>query len=200
MEKNRQETFQRQTQAQYAAIGRCAVSFEHVCHAMVSTVLSLLHSQGLRNQRVANALLAGLTANPLRMIFHSVIAEVRGEKLQGDELRIVDNITKRIRDLAESRNDLIHRTWFVGWVAEDDNEFATVTGAKVRKNKEGVRFEAKEFSIDDFDRFSTEANELTQIINRLNGCYGFDFDVSKNFLIEGDGTVRTPAPIPKEHG
>jgi hypothetical protein len=41
-ETERKEKYEQQTEQVYAAIGRFAVKFEHVCHAMYSGVMNLL--------------------------------------------------------------------------------------------------------------------------------------------------------------
>src|SRR5687767_164011 len=107
-EKERQEKYKAQTEELYAAIWRFAVKFEHVCHAMSNTILWALQSDGLRTQRLADAVLAGLTADPLRKIFGAVLAEVRADDEQ--DKKIIANVLKRVQKLTERRNDVIHRT------------------------------------------------------------------------------------------
>jgi len=135
----RQKKYEEQTEQRYAAIGRFAVKFEHVCHSMHNAIIFALHSHGLTNQRLANAVLEGLTA-PLRRIFGAVIAEIKADKLVGDEKKILTNVLKRIAELTESRNDVIHRMWFVGWAAETDEDFSRVGGWKFKNTSKALNF------------------------------------------------------------
>jgi hypothetical protein len=75
---NEERTYLRENQTLelHAAIGEFVVQFEHVCRAMQTAILFLLHGQGLRNQSVANILLAGYTVEPLRQLLESLIGEI----------------------------------------------------------------------------------------------------------------------------
>jgi hypothetical protein len=188
----RKQKYEQQTEQVYAAIGRFAVKFEHVCHAMYSGVMNLLQQHGLQNQRLANGVLEGLTAEPLRRMFAATVAEVRGDQLVGDEKRIFSNVLKRIIQLTETRNDLIHRTWFVGWAAPTDEDFSTVAGWKFKNTNQGVEFRPLQYAPADFDSLSTQADELADIVNRLNGCLLLNRPFGTNFVLDADGTVRLP--------
>ncbi len=191
-ETQRQEKYEKQTEELYAAIGRFAVKFEHVCHAMHSGIASILQGDELQSQRFANAVLEGLTAEPLRRIFSALVAEVRGDQLVDNEKRIFANILKRITELTERRNDIIHRMWFVGWAAPADEDFSKVAGWKFANTNKGVEFRALEYTAADFDLRSVEAEELATLIDRLNGCLHLGRPFANNFLLETDGTVRPP--------
>jgi hypothetical protein len=168
-EKERQEKHQQQTQELYAAIGRFAVKFEHVCHAMSDTVLWALQSDGLQTQRLANAVLSDLTAEPLRKIFGAVLAVVGDNEVQ-DEKRIVVKVLKQVQDLTQIRNDVIHRTWFVGWASAEQEDFSSVTGIKFKNTNKGPEFKDLSYTVKDFDDLSTQADELTEIIRAIQGC------------------------------
>jgi hypothetical protein len=191
-EAERKQKYEQQTEEVYAAIGRFAVKFEHVCHAMYLAVMNLLQRHGLQNQRLANCVLDGLTAEPLRRMFAAAVAEVRGDQLVNDEKRIFNNIIKRIQQLTETRNNLIHRTWFVGWAAPTDEDFSSAPGWKFKNTGKGVEFCGLDYKREDFDSFSAQADELTGIINRLDGCLHLNRSFAENFVLDADGTVRLP--------
>jgi hypothetical protein len=183
-----QEKYETQTKELYAAIGKFTVKFEHVCHAMSNTILWALQSDGLRTQRLANAVLTGLTADPLRKIFGSVLAEVRHDDEQDKE--IVKNVLKRVQELTESRNNVIHRTWFVGWVSLEDSDFSVVPSWKFVNTTEGTEFRSLSYSATDFDELSAKADELADIINRMCCCLTIDCRFTNNFNVDPDKTVR----------
>jgi hypothetical protein len=191
-ETERQVTFDRQTEEIYAAIGRFAVSFEHVCHAMETTLHQLLSIHGLQSGGLANAMLAGLTADPLLKIFRAAIMEVRREKMDPTDEKIVRNVVKRITALTEARNDIIHRMWFVGWAAPTDTDFSTVDGWKFKNTAAGSEFRPLRYTKTDFDSETAEANELTRIVQRMGGCLLLGKPFRLNFQLDPDGAVRLP--------
>ena len=182
--------FREQTEALYAALGRFAVNFEHVCHNMVTVVSLILHQDGLRSQSLANCLLADLTADALRRVFGAVVAEVR--KDDNDEIRALDNVLSRTQRLTQQRNDVIHRMWFIGWASPDQEDFAKASSWKFKNTKRGAEFQPREYSVAEFDELSEHADEIAAIIERMGGCIGTNKSFVRNFHIEKDGTVRLP--------
>ena len=181
-----------QTEELYAAIGRFTVKFEHVCQAMQTVVAQLLQLNGLQHAGLANAVLSGLTADPMLAIFRASIVEVRKDALDAEEAKILKNVVTRIRKLIETRNDIIHRTWFVGWAAPTDEEFSSVTGWKFKNTGSGAEFRPLQFTKDDFNNRSMEADELTLIVNRMMGCLLLGRPFAPNFQIDADGGVHSP--------
>jgi hypothetical protein len=53
---------------------------------------------------------------------------------------------------------------------DSDEDFSAVAGWKFRNTNQGVEFRPLKYTSGDFDSLSTQANELTDIVNRLNGC------------------------------
>jgi hypothetical protein len=186
----RRERHRKQTEQIYAGIGRFAVKFEHVCHAMHSCVMNLLQHNGLKNQQLANAVLEGLTAEPLRRMLAAAIAETKRDQLIGEEKQILDNIIRRIVDLTEARNDVLHRTWFVGWAALADDDFSTTAGWKFKNTKKGVEFRPLEYTSANFESLATEADRLTEIIRCLEYCLLYARPFASNLAVESDGIVR----------
>jgi phosphopantetheinyl transferase (holo-ACP synthase) len=111
MDDARREQYEKQTEEIYTATGRFTVKFEHVCEAMNTGIVAMLDFAGLRNQRIAQAVLAGLTAAPLRTMFAAVLAESCKDRLDDSEQKIISNVLSRVTKLIESRNDIIHRTY-----------------------------------------------------------------------------------------
>jgi len=181
---------QAQSEALYAAIGRFAVKFEWVCEQMTECIIFALHSDGLRTQNLAWALLADLNANALLQSFRAVVGEVR--KDHASDMRILDNVSKRVEGLIKQRNDVIHRTWFIGAASEQQGDFSEVDSWKFKKTGTGAKYKPRKGSVDEFNTLSNEADELANIIIRISGCLGFDEPFSKVLKVEGDGTVRLP--------
>lgn len=186
----RRAQFDRQTEEIYAAIGRFAVNFEHVCHAMETTLHQLLAVHGLQSGGLANAILAGLTAEPLLKIFRAAIMEVRRGEMDSTDEKILRNVVKRVTTLTETRNDIIHRMWFVGWAAPTDTDFSTVDGWKFKNTAAGAELRPLRYTTTDFDSWSKEAQELTRIVQRMGGCLMLDRPFRLNFQVDADGVVH----------
>jgi hypothetical protein len=92
----------------HRAIGEFVVAFEQTCHAMQTCIIGILACAGLRDQQVVQIILAGVTAEPLRAMFESLI----GERVQLNEVErgIIKNSVNRFQKLTEERNDIIHST------------------------------------------------------------------------------------------
>ncbi len=190
-EEERKQKHLQQTEEIYAAIGKFAVKFELVCHAMNSSVVFLLQQNGLQNQLLANAVLAGLTADPLRKIFLAVIMEFRSGRLTEEEKRILSKIVNQIGELGETRNDVIHRTWYVGYAAAGQDDFSSAAGLKFSNSKKGTEFRPLKYTCADFDSFSQQADALVDLVNRIDLCIVLEKSFEKHFVIE-DGVVKIP--------
>ncbi len=192
-EKDRTVLHRVQTDELYAAIGRFAVKFEHVVHAMQMTVLQTLQVNGLSSQPLANAVTAGLTAEPMTRMFGAVVAEARRSDPGENERRIISNLLKRIRALTEQRNDVIHRTWFVGWASPDQSSFEETVSWKFKNTGDGATFSPRSSTAADFDELSKTADELTELVNRVTGCILLNQPVSAMMSLDGSGrAVITP--------
>lgn len=186
----RQKKYDEQTGELYQAIGKCSVKFEHVTFAMQQAIIFMLHKGGLNNQRLANVLLADLTAYPLKSIFQAMVPE--SSQLSTTEQAICDKIFARTQKLIERRNDIIHSTWFVGWASSSDTDFSEVTGTKQARGKRGADFKSFNHTVVEFEDFAQECDEVTNLLRRLSACVTSDFKIAKNFIIDANGNLSTP--------
>ena len=188
---DRQQKFEAQTAEVYQAIGKCSVKFEHVTFTMQQAITFLLQKGGLKNQRLANVMLADLTAYPLKSIFQAMIPE--SSELSQEERNICDKIFSRTQRLIERRNDIIHSTWFVGWAHPDDTDFSEIAGAKQARGKQGAAIKSFKHTAADFEAFARECDEVAKLLHRLSACLIGDFKIIKNFMVSADGSVSTPS-------
>jgi len=170
-----------------STIGEFIVQFEHVCQAMQTAIRSLLYEQGLQNKSVANILLAGHTAEPLRALFESLIGEIVNPN--DNEKEIIKNILSRIQEITAKRNDVVHSTWFIGWGNEATQDFSEVPGHKLHKNKKSSVLKSFKYKVEDFSAFAVEADKLSSLVRRLNGCIIGEFSIEENFKINDVGNV-----------
>lgn len=189
-EEERQQKFKVQTGELYRAYGEFAVKFEHVCHAVHTAMVFMLHMEGLKNQQVAHVLLAGLTADPLRSMFAALVAET--QQLDNQEKKIIDSVLKRFQSLTEKRNDVIHGTWFIGWANPSDIDFSVASGLKHHRSNKGASARSFNFGAEEFQVLTQEAEALAAIFQRLHGCFVGGRSVSKNFKVADGGHVSVP--------
>jgi hypothetical protein len=141
---------------------------------------------------LAQAVTAGLTADPMTRIFGAVIAEGRKTDFEELDRKIMADILKRIRALTEVRNDVIHRTWFVGWASPEDTSFDKAGSWKFKNSQKGAEFAPREHEAVDFDKLSATADELTELINRVGGCMILNQPISKIFVFDKVGGASVP--------
>ena len=175
----------------YRAIGEFVTSFEQVCSALQSGIIFILHQEGLKNQKIAHVILAGMTAEPLTSLYAAMVAESQG--LTDGEQKLVDGVLTRFRELTKVRNDILHSTWFVGYGNKDTIDWSVAETMKYHKNKKGAVYKTGEYSSDNLRPHITEANELAAVVNRLLACFLGDRSIIRNFTISADGKMSVPS-------
>lgn len=85
----------------HRSIGEFVTSFEEVCFTVHNGIVSILQSAGLRNQRVTDVILAGMTAEPLTSLHAAIVAETL--ELDVEDRKVVGDTLKRFRDFNDSQ-------------------------------------------------------------------------------------------------
>ena len=189
MDEDTNKKYEEQTEDLYAALGRFAVEFEHVCNYLRAIIMAILAKEGLSNDKVMQILLADQTAEPLRALVMSLIAETHD--LSDTDKKIVSKITSRVQKLTKKRNDVLHGTWFIGWASVGQEQFTDAAGVKVKKDKQGAATKNFNWKVKDFDDLINEAVELWNLLARLNGFISFNFKIENNFVINGNGGISS---------
>ncbi len=184
----RELKYQKQTQELYAAVGKFAVKFEHVRHAMDEAIILALYKNGVSNQNIALSLIAPMSAEQLRQAWESVIYEAT-ESLTDDERKLVHSVSIRIQQLITDRNNILHRTWFVGWASSADEDFSSTSGYKVKNTGKGVEFKVENYTVANFDNHSAVADELANLVRGLCSIIIYGGRISDNFVMD-NGIVR----------
>ena len=185
--KKRDEIYENQTNELYASIGKFLVNFELVCFNIRTAIIFILYDSGLKNQQLANIMLAGHTAEPLKSILHSLIGET--VQLNENEKKIIKNIFARIQQLTGSRNDIVHSMWFIGWRNKTMIDFAEASGYKLHKNKDGSATKIFKYEKVDFEELSKEAEILSELVFRLYVCIISKLCIEKNFDFDKNSKV-----------
>ena len=185
--KKRDEIYENQTNELYTSIGKFLVNFELVCFNIRTAIIFILYDSGLKNQQLANIMLAGHTAEPLKSILHSLIGET--VRLNENEKKIIKNIFARIQKLIESRNNIVHSTWFIGWSNETMIDFSEASGYKLHKDKDGEVIKTFKYKKEDFKKLSKKAEILYKLVLRLHVCISGNFSIEKNFDFDKNSNV-----------
>ena len=180
------------TEKQYAGVGRFAVKCEHVVEGMQRIIIQLLMTRGLRDGELAYATVSDLTADPMLRIFRAALMEAMKYLPEVIDEPIVDNVWKRIRKLIETRNDIVHRTWYSGWQTDAGEAVDPIPGGKFKNTNKGNEYRGLQFSVADFHQHADEADELSQILLRMLGCIGIARSFKKNVIVDDAGVVRVP--------
>lgn len=174
----------------HQAIGEFVVSFEKICFAMETGISFILNAEGLRNQRVGDVILAGMTADPLASLYAAIVAET--QDLVPDDQKIVDNALKRFQKLTSIRNDIVHGMWFIGNGNDQTTDWSNTTTRKLHKNKKGVVYKSNEWNPASIGECTTEAKELVALFLFFVGRFAMTDtprSLSQYVDIEPDGTA-----------
>lgn len=185
MDEDNKRKLDAQTEDLYAALGHFAVEFEHVCEYLRVIIMTILSKEGLANDRVMEILLADLTAEPLRSLVASLVAET--QKLSQTDRKIISTILNWMQELTKNRNDVLHATWLIGWASIGDTECKAAPGKKFKKDKTGVATKTFIWTVDDFNKLTEEATKLWRLLARVNACIAGNFTLEKNFTFTQDG-------------
>lgn len=191
-QEERSAKYKEQTEDIYRSIGHFAVQFEQIVFAMRFGIRMILSTHGLNNQQLSNILVADLAAMSISKIFKSMIMET--SPLCKDEEKIFKAIMKKVNDMIEKRNDVIHSTTFVGWASESDTDFSEASGHKLVKSADGIKVKSFHEKSVYFDDLTLECTNIIELVNRFWGIIEMGGDISKNFSFSNEGDVLPYPP------
>ena len=183
----RRRAHKEQTTALYAAIGEFAVKFEHLTFALSNGIELILSVNGLRLQSLSFAVVADQSAESLRSMFNTSVVEVC--KPTGRNEDLLKRAMQEIQAAIEERNDIIHRTWLVGWADITNPDFARTRSHKMKKTGAGLKDRQREATVADFDRATEIVVRLASVVNilALSSVDNTPFD--KNLDIDASGRI-----------
>ena len=139
------------TKKQYEELGRFVVAFEEMINDVRELCIFILADLDLSLQTFVSVAFhhQALTAKPLLDIIRTLIAEVGKDKDARKKYKIEDNsqkimegvldlISKEYMDLANTRNNLLHGTWYVGFTGPEDLEGREFYVKKLGTTKTGL--------------------------------------------------------------
>jgi hypothetical protein len=187
---NDAEEKEKNTQKQYAALGRFVQSFETMVHAARIGAYYLLFDGFVWDERLGSqqASLVGislfhqsLTAKPIFEIFRAMLMEKISEKpykdvyhIRDEEITIYSGVLGAISGeyelLANKRNDLLHGTWFVGFTDSDNPHAAKFQVIRHRTTAEGLKKLKMPETAPELDALSKRCDETTTWITTVQSC------------------------------
>lgn len=173
----------------YPSIGEFVVQYEKVCYNLRFEISKILEKEGLKNNKLSEILIGGLTITPLINIFRSLILEIKNPDEKG--LKLINKVFSQIVKLAKERNKIVHSAWFVDNTVEAENE--TLKHIRPGYNKKGAKPSINSYSIEKIKEWSRKANYLSQNILQIGTCIwgdiklsdNLDFDKDQNVIIKG---------------
>ena len=184
---NREAKYIEDEDSFYRAIGKFAVKYEHLSFALQTGIIWCLHKEGLRNQQLSQIATANLTMQPLASIFQSMIFELNDPNEQ--EKQILNEVFKRIQNVSEKRNLVIHCNWFVGYGGTPQGDFSEVSGVKFHRNKRGASAKIPKYGVSDFEALSEDCDDLRKLVFHIWICMLEGFRISKFLQINEDSKV-----------
>lgn len=127
MPETNEEAYATNTKEQYEELGRFVEAFELMVNEVRETCIDLLSKDGDHRDLVRIAFHhQSLSAKPSIEIMRTIVTEVVSNPSSfhhGDKeifVEVLGKIQGAYEHLSNMRNNLLHGTWFVGFVSEDD--------------------------------------------------------------------------------
>ncbi|MFA5366939.1 MAG: hypothetical protein WC333_03580 [Dehalococcoidia bacterium] len=177
----------------YPTIGKFAISFEANCHALRMGIGIILENDGLSNSNLTEIMIGDLTLFPLQSIYRSMISEVM--LLNETELKIIDNIFKRLGQLGEMRNRILHAAWFIDYKCAEDIKCGLLTQYKPGYSKKGAKQSPVKFPVSEIRAQIEESEKLNDIIHELNMCLYSGTKMQKRFVFNEQNLVQCTGSI-----
>lgn len=171
----------------YPTIGEFAVSFEAISHAVIMGIDDVLQKNGLRNSRLTDILVSDLTMQPLQAAYRALLVET--ETLDESEVVILDDIFKRISQLAEHRNRILHSAWFIDFKNPDDLRNGILLSYKPGRTKKGAKGCPSKVAIQEIRSIIQEARIVEDLVHQLNMCVYTGRKIRQRFSADPHGKV-----------
>jgi hypothetical protein len=136
------EAYNKNTQAQYEALGRFIVAFELMVNEARDCALNLLDTEALAEIAFHHP---ALTAKPVFEIFRALVAEFMiadapdiSPQAKDAFNGVFSTIAKEYFELTNIRNVLIHGTWHIGYSTAEDPNSENFFLSKYQPTKKGL--------------------------------------------------------------
>ncbi len=153
----------------HQSLGCFCADFERVCHSLEICIRTILYKNGLVNLDIQEILLSGGTAEPLTKLLQSLVGQVLGT--DDNKRAIFNRVFRRVRDLTEHRNTLIHSKWFVyGKSLQQEKEEVLSVGQRLYANKRGADTQHVVVDQKILNELIAECRDVSIMISLLSRC------------------------------
>jgi hypothetical protein len=177
----------------YPTIGEFAVSFEAISHAIRMGIGILLAKNGLKNDRLSDILVGDLTMQPLQAAYRSLLAAT--EPLDPTAVAILDDLFKRVCQMAEHRNRILHSAWFIDFKNPDDLKNGLLLSYKPGRTKKGAKDCPSRVAMQEIKDITTEARVVGDLIHEVNMCVYTSTKIARRFKLSEEGRASATGTI-----
>lgn len=164
-------------------IGEYTVNFQKIVFQLQHLIRWTFRFLGLKQPQIINIFFADRSANDILVLARGVFNQVY--KLSEYEKKITGMLFKRISDVIEQRNDLMHGQMFIGVQIKDENSSFYMHKERIKKTKDGLKHTYSPASIEELKIQATEAYTLASSVFQL-----FSYFSSKQFY-----GLEIPVPL-----
>jgi hypothetical protein len=131
---------------QHAALGRFVTLFEDTVHLIRTATVGML-SANRRYERLVNIAFHStvMTAAPLFQVFRAVVGQIAMDeefgvpRQQGQViLSVMNQVAAEFEVIQQTRNNLLHGTWEVGWCEDRGPELPVFSVTKLKPSRTGL--------------------------------------------------------------
>lgn len=149
-------------------LGKFVLSFERVCESMRYAVVFMLQTQGLENQNMAYVIVGDKGSAELQLLVGALFAEM--PKQDKEDKTIVKALLKRVKEVTEKRNLLLHNSWDLGASESWGTEILAVATRFRTKQNTGASIEPHGVSPSYLKELRQELSAIHVLLQRLLTC------------------------------
>ena len=149
-------------------LGEFVLAFELVCESMRYNIIFMLKSQGLNNQHMAFAIIGDKSSVELQVLLGALYNELPNQ--DEEDRKIVRSLLKRVKDVTEKRNLLLHNSWNFGSLESWGKEILAVATRCRTKQNSGASIEPHGISPSYIRELRRELKEIYLLLQKLLDC------------------------------
>jgi hypothetical protein len=177
MPKTDEEAYAKNTKEQYEALGRFVEAFEMMVHEVREVCIERICGGIGSSERERLVEIAfhhqAMSAKPLFDIMRAILAEIvnvptnRHYEDRAHFKSLLGRIEGEYNHLYNKRNELLHGTWFVGYVGVDDPDASEFFVSKYKTTSDGL------VHISDLPKNATELLDLAKACDDVREWVGY---------------------------
>lgn len=164
-------------------IGEYSVNFQKIVFQLQSLIRRTFSCLGLNQPEIINIFFADRSANDILILARGVFNQVY--TLNESEKKTTETLFKRITDIIEQRNDLMHGQMFIGVEIKDENSSFYMHRERIKKTKEGLKHTYSPESIEELKAKAKEAHSLASSV----------FQLQTFFTLKQFSALEIPIPL-----